>query len=291
MIALTVKCAAKINLYLDILYRRDDGYHEIETLYQPIALWDRITLSPIEEGVVISGDDPAIPWDEDNLCVRSARALFDHTGFRGGVRIEVEKEIPPGAGLGGGSSDAAAILIGCNELFGLELSANELGDLGAGLGSDIPFFVMGRPALGKGRGEILEAVEGLSGGWILIVKPAISISTQWAYENVNLRLTRGRSGDTLKLLMQDLRGFPGKKLNTYNVFEEGVVEQYPEIGRVLRVLRGAGADVSSLSGSGSACFALFSEASRAEEARGQFVKEGLFTRIARPVSRAIVLTR
>ena len=289
MNTLKARCAAKINLYLDILHRRDDGYHEIETVFQSVSLWDSVTVAPAGEGIDLRGDDPGIPWNDENLCHRAARALFDRVGYGGGVRIEVQKRIPAGAGLGGGSSDAAATLVCCNRLFGFGLPPGELADLAAGLGSDVPFFIYGSPAVGRGRGEVLEGIGGVSGGCVLIVKPDISVSTKWAYESVNLRLTRVRSGDKLNYLIEGLQLFPERALDTFNVFEECVVERFPEIGEILGILRGTEANVSSLSGSGSACFALFSEESRAKEVRGLFVKKGYFTKIARPVNRAIEL--
>jgi 4-diphosphocytidyl-2-C-methyl-D-erythritol kinase len=286
---ISVKCAAKINLYLDVIRRREDGFHDIETLFQPVSLWDTIAISTCRRGLELTGDDDAVAWNEENLCFRAASALLRRVGYRGGVRIDVHKEIPAGAGLGGGSSDAAGTLVGLNELLALGLSKEELMDIGSGVGSDVPFFIGGKPAVGRGRGELLEQVRGLQNGYVLIVKPDIFISSAWAYQNFKIVLTRGNNRNTLSMLLEGLKSFPEAKLKTYNSFEKHIVEAFPEIGAVLAALKSEGVAVSSLSGSGSACFAVFSEASRAEEASRQFISKGYFTRIARPVNAAILL--
>ncbi len=291
MKCLTVQCAAKVNLYLNVVGRRDDGYHDIETLFQPVSLWDEVTLKPFPEGVVISGDDPVIPWNERNLCHRAATLLFCKTGYEGGARIDVHKSIPSGAGLGGGSSDAAATLVGLNELLSFHLSQEELRAAALEVGSDVPFFVLGRPAIGRGRGELLEEVPGLSGGYIVVVKPNVTISTEWAYKNLNLLLTMGNRGDTLKQLLKGLREFPNSRLDTYNSFESGVIEEFSEIGTILSDCKRQGAILCSLSGSGSACFAVFRERDRAEVVRNNFIVKGLFAKVTQPVNQALVLLR
>jgi 4-diphosphocytidyl-2-C-methyl-D-erythritol kinase len=279
--------AAKINLYLDVLRRREDGYHDIETLYQPVSLWDEITVEKTPAGIVVEGDDPSIPWNEDNLCHRAARLILEAYGARGGVRIVVAKGIPAGAGLGGGSSDAAATLLAMNALFRCGFSNEELQRRSLTLGSDVPFFIFGRPAIGRGRGELLEEAAGLSGGWILIVKPDVTISTKWAYRNFNLVLTKGKDGATLTTLLEGIQRFPAVRLETRNSFEAGVVERYPSVAGILSALREEKPVLSSLSGSGSACFAVFEVESRAREVGERFSSEGFFTRIVKPVTQAI----
>lgn len=284
-----VRCAAKLNLYLDVIQRRNDGYHEIETLFQPVSLWDELFLSPAPKGIVVTGDDPAVPWDESNLCHRAARTLFDRMGFGGGVAIEVRKLIPAGAGLGGGSSDAAGTLVGLNVLMNFRLGSDDLAELALEIGSDVPFFIGGRPAIGRGRGEELETVTGLPGGWILIVKPNITISTAWAYEQLKLLLTAESGGAKLSELLDGIKYFPEKKLATHNSFERGIVEHFPEIAGVLAALKREGAFLCALSGTGAACFALFSEEERAKEVRKRFTEKGFFLSIVRPVYQAIEL--
>ena len=279
--------AAKINLYLDVLRRREDGYHDIETFYQPVSLWDELTYEKTPAGIELEGDDPSIPWNEDNLCHRAARLILESSGTRGGVRIGVSKGIPPGAGLGGGSSDAAATLLAINELYQCGFSNEELQKLSLALGSDVPFFIFGRSAVGRGRGELLEGVPGLPGGWILIVKPDVTVSTRWAYQNFNLILTKGTDGAKLTTLLEGIQRFPAVRLETRNSFEAGMVEHYPSVSGILSALRDEKPVLSSLSGSGSACFAVFEVESRAREVSERFKSEGFFTRLVQPVVQAI----
>lgn len=284
-----VRGAAKINLFLDVLERRKDGYHEIESFLQPVGLWDEISIMLIESGIELTGDDPTIRWDRDNLCYRAAEEILDRAGCGGGVRISVDKRIPHGAGLGGGSSDAAAVLLGINELLGLELEENELMAIGLSLGSDIPFFIRGGPAVCRGRGEILEREEGLGKGWILVVKPDVTVSTGWAYQNLKIGLTRGGGKATLRQLIEGLKRFPEVELKAWNSFTGLVTKSFPEIGTILDTLRQSGAILSAMSGSGSACFALYGEESRAAEVHRLFTGRGLFTEVVRPVDRAVIL--
>ena len=282
--------AAKINLYLDVLRRREDGYHDIETVYQPVGLWDELIFEAHPGGIELSGDEPSIPWNENNLCFRAARAVLDKAGCAGGLRISVAKGIPSGAGLGGGSSDAAATLIAANMIHKLGLSQAELVKIAFELGSDVPFFIRGKPAIGRGRGEILDEIPGLSKGWILIVKPDVSISTRWAYQNLNLVLTRGKGATTLTALLMGLDGFPGTRLKTYNSFEAGVTEHFPSVAGVLAGLRKGKPILSSLSGSGSACFAIFKEESEAVEIGERFSGEGFFTKVVQPTNQVFRFT-
>jgi 4-diphosphocytidyl-2-C-methyl-D-erythritol kinase len=262
---------------------------KIETLFQPVGLWDVLRISSARTGIELTGTDPSIPWNSDNLCYRAAESMFRWAGVGGGVSISVQKGIPAGAGLGGGSADAAATLLGVNSLFGLGMSEGELFEIALSLGSDVPFFIRGRPSVGRGRGEVLEETEGLKNGWILLVKPSISISTDWAYRNIKIGLTRQKSGDTLGQLIEGLKRFPEAELLTWNSFTSSVIERFPEIGEIIAKLKREGAILSALSGSGSACFGIFTEESRAAEVSKAFIGKGLFTGIVRPVDRAVVL--
>jgi 4-diphosphocytidyl-2-C-methyl-D-erythritol kinase len=279
--------AAKINLYLDVIGRREDGFHEVETLYQPVGLWDELVFEEAPGEIVVSGDDPSVPWNEDNLCHKAARLILSAARCDKGLRIRVDKRIPPGGGLGGGSSDAAATLLAVNELFELGVSREALFALARELGSDVPFFMLGKPSIGRGRGEILEETRGLPGGWILIVKPDISISTGWAYQNLNLILTRGMGDATLTTLVSGLDRFPDVRLETRNSFEAGITERFPSVRAILASLRKATPILSSLSGSGSACFAVFKREMEAWEVAKRFSDKGLFTRVVQPTSTAI----
>jgi 4-diphosphocytidyl-2-C-methyl-D-erythritol kinase len=269
-----VRCNAKINLYLEVVGRREDGYHDIETVFQPVTLSDTVRVAPAPGGIALSGDDPDIPWDSSNLCWKAAEILLGPSPRDRGVSMDVTKGIPAGAGLGGGSADAAAVLTAVNEIYSLGLDRDALMAKGLEIGSDVPFFLFGRPAVGRGRGERLEETDGLQKGTILIVKPDISVSTRWAYENPNLILTRSEGGSKLNCLLGGLKDFPDVALDTSNGFQDLVVEEYPEIGQILVLLEREGARLSSLSGSGSACFAIFENDRGASRARDLMLGEG-----------------
>ena len=172
---------AKINFSLKILARRSDGFHEIETLIAPISLCDEIKIEKRARGINFQCDDPSVPQGDDNLVVLAAKAFFDQTKQKGGISIELQKKIPHGAGLGGGSSDAAATLLALNQLFEAKLSNEELAKLGSTIGSDVPFFIFGSAATCKGRGEIVSPTQLKKKLSILLLKPGFSVSTSWAY--------------------------------------------------------------------------------------------------------------
>lgn len=284
-----VRCAAKINLYLAVVEKRPDGFHEIETLFQPVGLFDEIVLREAAKGIELSGDDPGIPWDESNLCWKAASLILEEARVSRGVRIEVSKAIPAGAGLGGGSSDAAAVLAGIDRLLGLEMEAERLLDIGLEVGSDVPFFLFGRPAIGRGRGERLEEVEGLEDAWVVIVKPDIHISTGWAYGKLDFMLTRRESANKLRCLLKGLKDLPDTAVETCNSFQAAVIEEYPEIARILTVMSGASPAMAMMSGSGSACYAVTGEESKAVRIRELLTGGGWWAVITRPVRRTLEL--
>ncbi len=286
---LTILCSAKVNLYLEVIGKRPDGFHDILTFLHPISLYDRIELERAGSGISLSGSDPGIPWDETNLCWLAASMIMAKAGPDAGVKIKVEKRIPAGAGLGGGSSDAAAVLYGINRLFGLGIDQVESAGMAAEIGSDVPFFLGGSPAIGTGRGEVLEPVDRIRGRWIVVAKPAVSVSTGQAYQNLKLVLTTNRGKDRLKHLLKGLNDFPGGTLNTYNSFEGPAVRKYPEIGALLKMFKDQGAELSSLSGSGAACFALFGDEGRASEVKDLLIGRGFFAEITQPVGQTFRL--
>ena len=286
---ITVRCFAKINLYLNVVRRRDDGFHDIETVFQPVTLHDTISIERTSGGISLAGDDQEIPWDESNLCWKAAALLLGEGTGSGGVSINVKKEIPAGAGLGGGSSDAAGVLAGINELFDLGVEGSRLMEMGLEIGSDVPFFLFGSPAIGRGRGEILEKIEGLNRGTILIIKPDINVSTRWAYQNPNLILTRSVGGHKLNCLLGGLKEFPDVALETCNSFQGVVAGEYPEINQILILLERGGARLSSMSGSGSACFALYEDDTTASRVRDLMLDEGRSAWIVYPAGRTMEL--
>lgn len=261
---MTLRAYAKINLGLQILGKRPDGYHDIETIFHQIDLYDEIDIVHNESGVHFTTDSPNVPADALNLCVRAATILHDLTGAQGGVEITLRKRIPIGAGLGGGSTDAATVLKGICKLWDLDISLQELHLLSSGLGSDVPFFLDGGTAYATGRGEKLEPLNLSMPYWIVVVTPPVHISTVWAYTNfvLNPHLRR----ENIKAVVTDGLREPRMLVNKLrNDFEPLVFQQYPEIMRVKELLAKGGADFALMSGSGSSVFGLFSNEPYAKE--------------------------
>lgn len=258
-----LKAPAKINLGLLIGARRPDGYHDLETVFVRVNLYDRITLYPQARGISLKIENADLPGDERNLAYRAARLFLDSAGIRRGVRIELSKRIPVGAGLGGGSSDAAAVLKGMNRLF--RPNRAELKTLARQLGSDIPFFLTRTPCRATGRGEILTPVT-IPKLAIFLHIPGFQVSTAWAYREMDrLRSRRRRSSVgltqpafSLKIALARLKAGDYASLNGLltNSFEEVVFRLHPELGRIKELMLASGADAALLSGSGSALYAI-----------------------------------
>ncbi len=259
MKSISLPSYAKVNFGLLVKGQRSDGFHEIETILQQIDLKDKISLRlRSDEKVTLSCTRPDIPTDETNLCVLAANYLKEATGRSFGVDIQLRKIIPVGAGLGGGSSNAAVVLLGLNRLVGLGLAVSELEVIASRIGSDVPFFIQGGTALATGRGEIIKPLEGVFlNRPLVVVFPGFSVSTQWAYGNLSLDLTINKKCITLL-------SFKGGDVNEQNLFdsavndfEKNVFSKHPELSEIKRVMTRCGAVYASLSGSGSALFGVF----------------------------------
>ena len=264
--SIRLRAFAKINLGLNVRQKRPDGYHEIFTVYQTIALHDRLTiqLSKGDQGISVQCDDPRIPSGPQNL-VHRACALWKHVrNYRGGIKVYLEKRIPVGSGLGGGSSDAAAALLGLERLTGNQLGLGSRLKLAARLGSDVPLFLWGGRVLGCGRGEEVYPLWDFARRPCLVVFPAFPISTAGAYRELdqrpNLRLTKEFKHSKI----YSFGAWPHFPLEFWgpaeNDFEEVVFARWPELARLKSQLIRAGAETASLTGSGSAVFALFDSA-------------------------------
>ena len=258
MSKLCLRANAKINLFLEVLDKRPDGYHNIETVFQSIDLYDVVTLHESASGVVeIRCDDPQVPLDSSNLAYRAAELLSEESGKYRGVEIHILKRIPVGAGLAGGSTDAAAALVGLNELWGLGYGVDHLLRLGGRLGADVPFCIMGGTALGRGRGDELTGLASFSGIPVVIANPGFQVSTGWAYGSLgNLGLTRVKKNGNILVGKMQQRDVPnvGKKL--FNIFESVVLEEYPPVRRIKEEFMRAGASGALMTGSGPTVFAL-----------------------------------
>jgi 4-diphosphocytidyl-2-C-methyl-D-erythritol kinase len=261
---LVLKSPAKINLFLNIIKKREDGYHEIATLMQAIDLEDEIVLEKKEKGITLSTDHPDCPSDESNLAFKAAELFMEDQEIKEGLHINIKKRIPIAAGLGGGSSNAAATLKGLNRLFKLKVPKGRLHRLAARLGSDVPFFLGFIQALAKGRGEILEPVDLFSDYWLVLVCPNFGVSTRWAYQNYKIPLTRVRKEFNLKNL-ENRKGFFKALLDFDNDLEKAVKERYPAIGGIKDILTSSGAIKSSMSGSGPTVYGVFEHKLKAEE--------------------------
>ena len=252
----------KVNLLLNILGHRPDGFHELETVMHPVSLCDRLTFERGGSGVELSCSDANLPVDSKNLVHRAATAFRNAAKIADGVRIRLEKRIPLAAGLGGGSGNAAATLLGLNEWFGNPLAAPVLETLAAALGSDVPFFLHQRPALATGRGEKIQPLANfpaLGGKAWLLIHPGFGISTPWAYRNLArfpdaLNGKPGRAQKLVSLLQRgELQAAAGE---FYNSLEAPAFDKFPVLALYQEFLRDHGALAARMSGSGSATFAI-----------------------------------
>lgn len=248
---------AKINWFLRILGKRTDGFHEICTAFQIVSLHDNLFFSPGDE-IKLTCDKPNIPTGESNLIVRAALDLKKRFGVKTGAEIHLEKNIPSPGGLGGGSSDAAVALIGLARLWKLEISFDELCQMGANLGSDVPFFFYGGTALGSGRGTEITPIEDVEEKFLLIITPDVEVKTKEAFERLNApRLTNFQPKSILKICHKEAEKPYFWQSNPKNDFEPVVFKIEPEIERVKNRLLETGAKSASLSGSGASVFGIF----------------------------------
>ena len=256
---------AKINLGLHILRKRADGYHDIETIFHRIQISDTITVERnVTDTITIQCIHPEVPNNSDNLCYKAADLFFSEIGHTGELMITIDKNIPVGAGLGGGSSDAAAVLRACNMLYGYPLDDTALTGIASRIGSDVPYFLHSGSAYATGRGEILEYFELELPYWIVLVYPRIHIETKWAYQSSTPE--REVKQSNLKSLVRDNVLQPRSWVNTLrNDFEAAVFREYPVIMRVKEALVKGGADFALMSGSGSSVFGLYQDEKYATE--------------------------
>jgi 4-diphosphocytidyl-2-C-methyl-D-erythritol kinase len=256
---------AKVNLNLEVRHRRPDGYHEIQTLMRRIDLADEIEIDRGEDGILLSLQGEETPAGPENLVYRAAQFFFQETKIAGGARIRLRKRTPVAAGLGGGSSNAATVLMGLNELFGAQIEDRLLMAWGAGIGADVPFFIFKKPAWAGGKGEKLGAAELPANLWFLLLVPPFRISTAWAYTAYD-RLGVDKSGPFLvKKSFKEIADLPPF---LHNDLERASIGRFPEIGEMKKRLQEQGAAGALMSGSGPVVFGLFGDPAgmkRAEE--------------------------
>lgn len=259
---LYVKAPAKINLTLDVLYKRPDNFHEVEMIMTTVDLADRISLESREDGEIqIISTDNFVPNDHRNFAYQAARLIKDTYGIRQGVSITIEKEIPIAAGLAGGSSDAAATLKGLNELWDLGLSIDELAELGAKIGSDVSFCVYGGTALATGRGEKIKELPAPPNCWVVLAKPKIGVSTAEVYGGLKVE---GLEHPNTKQMIQAIETKDYELLcsSLGNVLETVTFKLHPEVVMLKEQMKRFGADATLMSGSGPTVFGLVDSEAR-----------------------------
>jgi 4-diphosphocytidyl-2-C-methyl-D-erythritol kinase len=261
-VSLEKQSPCKVNLLLNILGKRADGFHELETVLYPIRVFDRLIFARSAQGIQLICNAPGLPTDARNLVYRAAAMFLETAKIRDGVRLELQKNIPLAAGLGGGSGNAATTLLGLNELFGEPLLPEQLQVIAADLGSDVPFFLQDQPALATGRGEQIQplgAFPALRGAAFLLIHPGFGIATAWAYQRLArfpaaLNGQPGRAQNLITLLRAaDLRAAGAE---FYNSLEAPALEKYPLLALFQEFLRVNGAAATLMSGSGSTTFAV-----------------------------------
>lgn len=286
--AARIDCPAKINLFLEVLGRRPDGYHDIETIFQTVSLADTVTVALEGEGIEVTSDDPALPAGEGNLAGRAARALLEAARaapaprLPRGVRIRIAKRIPVGAGLGGGSADAAGTLVALAGLLGLGWGADRLEEVGASVGSDVPFLVRGGTALGEGRGERLTRLPPLEPVPILLAKPPVTVATRWAYDNLRRNLTRRIPLPTIAP-REGVLGTETVSASVWNAFEDLVMGAYPAVREARDRMLAAGATCALMTGTGPTVFGLFADAAKLSIAESGLASNGFWCARVLPV--------
>ncbi|MBI3601050.1 MAG: 4-(cytidine 5'-diphospho)-2-C-methyl-D-erythritol kinase [Nitrospinae bacterium] len=266
MKTIKIKSPAKINIGLKVVGKRADGYHDIETIFQMIDLCDDIVLTESAGAITLHSDNKDIPTDEKNLAYRAAKLLRDRTGVDKGVRIEIGKHIPISAGLGGGSSNAAAALLGLNYIWDLGLSKDELLPTAKSIGADVPLFLSCPRAMGTGRGDELQTLPVKSKFYVILLNPRLHISTEWVYRNLKLELTKNKNDIRIIKFMFERDEIEKAASLMFNDLESVVTEKYSVIADMKEALLSAGAAGSSMSGSGSTVFGIFKDYPSAEKA-------------------------
>ncbi|MBN1410599.1 MAG: 4-(cytidine 5'-diphospho)-2-C-methyl-D-erythritol kinase [Spirochaetales bacterium] len=284
---IVVKSPAKINLHLEVKGVREDGYHDIVSLFQTVSIYDTLKFRSLKKrsDIRISGNHD-IP-DHDNIIKKAFDVFVKKTGINTGVDLELEKHIPVQAGLGGGSSDAASTLIGLNTLFKAGLTDKEMMELSQELGSDVPFFISGPAAVVTGRGEKVEPVQPRSDYWIVIIYPDIRVETKTAYQWIDeYRCAEKKPRFTVESLIEKYKN-PVNTWPFYNDFNAVLLNKFNVYSKLEEILEEKGACFSCVSGSGSSLFGIFNSENDAEEAKMAFIGEYPLVTVARPLDKKI----
>ena len=271
-----LKALAKINLGLDVVRRREDGYHEVRMVMQTIHLYDQLLIQKSETpGIQIHSNLSFLPVNENNLVYKAGKLLMDEFDIHTGVSVELNKRIPVAAGMAGGSTDAAAMLYGMNQLFGLKLNRKDLMERGVQIGADVPYCIMRGTALAEGIGEKLSSLPPMVKCPVLIAKPAVSVSTKFVYQN--LKLNEQTPHPDIDALITDIRNSDLDNIcaDMGNVLETVTIPNYPVIAQIKEQMLKSGAKASMMSGSGPTVFGLFGDEETARRARAEMKASGL----------------
>ena len=271
-----LKALAKINLGLDVVRRREDGYHEVRMVMQTIHLYDQLLIQKSETpGIQIHSNLSFLPVNENNLVYKAGKLLMDEFDIHTGVSVELNKRIPVAAGMAGGSTDAAAMLYGMNQLFGLKLKRKDLMERGVQIGADVPYCIMRGTALAEGIGEKLSSLPPMVKCPVLITKPAVSVSTKFVYQN--LKLNEQTPHPDIDALITDIRNSDLDNIcaDMGNVLETVTIPNYPVIAQIKEQMLKSGAKASMMSGSGPTVFGLFGDEETARRARAEMKASGL----------------
>lgn len=279
-----MKALAKVNLGLDVIRRREDGYHEVKMIMQTVRLYDRIILEKTQKGISMETNLSFLPVNEQNIAYRAAKMLMDEFHIQSGLHIKIDKHIPVAAGMAGGSTDGAAVLYGVNKIFELGLTKRQLMERGIKLGADVPYCIMRGTVLSEGIGEILTPVSSLPDCHILIAKPPVSVSTKHVYENLKLDKIEKHpdiDGMVEALRIEDLHGVTQRM---ENVLETVTIPEHPEIQQIKELMIKEGALNALMSGSGPTVFGIFDDREKGMRARDLLRKSSLVrhTYLVRP---------
>jgi len=287
---ISLRAPGKINWTLDIMGRRPDGYHEVRMLMQSVDLYDEITIMAGGTGITVVSDFEGMPLDERNTAWKAAALLMDMAGASEGVKISINKRIPMAAGMAGGSADAAGVLVGLNELWGLGLNVSQLEAIGLEVGADVPFCIAGGTAIAEGIGEMLTRLEPIEGIWLVVVKPPFGVSTAEVYKAFRMD-KNNRHNDTediyQKLKAGDFKGLAATGLS--NALEQVTVSMHPEIAAIKEELLSLGAAVSLMTGSGPAVYGVFEDQAAARFAQDHMKKTYFQTYLTRTRGKGIEL--
>lgn len=263
---ISIKAYAKINLTLDVVGKRADGYHDLETIMQSVDLWDRIILKEIDEGIELESNIQGFPHGKANIAWRAARLIKDEFKISKGIHIYIDKNIPMEAGLAGGSADCAGVLTGLNRLWDLGMDGEKLRTLGKNLGADVPFCLMGGTALGQGIGDILAPIDAKEELWLVIVRPDFGVSTKEIFSRLRIGDIGRRPDNQMVIGHLEAGRVQDVAENLVNVLEEVTIPMHPEIAQIKSQLIGQGALGSLMSGSGPSVYGIFGDRDSAHAA-------------------------